>query len=771
MSSTIESVFANNGKLSVQPGYMMRLGQVAMAKDVENAMATKRNLIVEAGTGTGKTYAYLVPIMLSKRKAIISTDSLALQDQLFNKDIKKLEEILQTSVDVQILKGFANYICMKNLFYVINKSSSELNSESNGIPTDLFGDDDTQNVEKAAKNHRNIFDLDKNQKFAITEFLQKTKLGEIAEFKKIFELNAAEWDDALIQKVTTSMERCAGRNCPNCKECFFMKAREKAKNADILIVNHALFCCGAKSPTALFPNVDACIIDEAHKLPDRVRSSFSTQFSKKGFEELLVQVFDTLTKDVYEVKTSKDEKNSSEAGLSAKRFNGRLVFKSDAIKGRFDQAKAVCESFRYPLDRVMSGINNINTDDFFHIKENVNAKDVTTRVRDGASESDFIENLNKNQLMTSIYGLIDPLIHLCNFLQDEVNFTENAEKKAIVTRLLENIREVGAFIKRYVPELWKKNFTEDNYYRWYEFSQENFTFTLTPISPADEFNRLVLNSERFAQTAFVFTSATLATSNAGSANEVERIERDNYAAFQDYSAMLGLHKADTDVLLVDSPFDYQGRSLLCVPDALPDKVNPDKMIDFLATTINKTPGGIFILSTSNSGVNNIADAVKNCLKLNKRLLLVQRKNVDRNALIEKFKKDGKAILVGTKSFWEGVDVQGKALSMVIIDKLPFPQKSIQLKAEENYYLKVTHSESKPFKAFMGVDLPKAIIDLKQGVGRLLRSESDRGVVILCAPTLTVNRAKSYRDTILGALPSFKVTESLNDINEFWKKFD
>lgn len=749
VQTPVESVFAADGPLSTQKGYKIRDGQIAMAVDIEKAMQQKRNLVVEAGTGTGKTYAYLAPIMMSGKKALISTDSKALQDQLYKKDIKRLANMLKRNINVQILKGFDNYVCIKNLLNILEENPSVFNVRKQKDDSDLL-----LNAPSKRKKAPSVV-LTEQQKVGISDFLQKTSFGEVSDLQKYFENNSAEFVSKLRSAVVTTMNICPSSSCSHCKECYFMKARERAKQADILILNHALFCCGAKSPIPIFPSVDICVFDEGHKLPERVRSSFSTQVSRRSIIELLNLI--AITFDVsltVSTKKNKTEEEDLEKDSESK-FKETLIENLEKI-------------MKYSLTELHGGIDNQYTDDSFHLKEGISEMYVTTRVQKGANESDFYENLNKDKLITAICSFLKSIGTLYKNLQQKADTCLNPEKKKSITNLVDSINNVGQFFKRFCPEFWKKKYEEDNYYRWYQLSADNFIFYVSPISPAEEFKRYVLANDRFLSNTFVFTSATLSTLSNTKHVKPGLIERGNYESFSDYLGMLGLAKGNTDVLLVDSPFDYQNNALLCIPNNMPKGMTPKQMIDLLTPTINQTPGGIFILCTSNHGVEQISHEIRGNTNIAKRRIFVQSVDCNRNLLIEKFKDDGRGILIGTKSFWEGVDIQGSALSLVIIDKLPFPQKSIELAAEEKYYLKINNAEQSPFKAFLGVDLPKAVIDLKQGVGRLLRSEDDCGVVILCAPTLTEANAKSYRVSMLNALPNFKRTENLADITEFWK---
>ena len=340
--------------------------------------------------------------------------------------------------------------------------------------------------------------------------------------------------------------------------------------------------------------------------------------------------------------------------------------------------------------------------------------------------------------------------------------------------LRDTMIEIGQFIEEYFVELlFGRPFDNTQNYRsasWRENNNRvNFELQICPYSAGAEFRKRILDIGSFANTGFVFTSATIGTgvantssfnrSNFGanaSSSEDKDTSREQLATF---THELLLPPEKTNTLLAESPFAYDTHGLLYVPEIFgkfddPKGMNSLVLVEGIAPVLRKVSGGILVLCTAMRSVKYLYDAFKKDPTLRKRTILRQEEGSNRMELVNKFRDNGRAILIGTKSFWEGVDIQGSALSAVVIDKLPFPAPGVSLRAEREYAQNVLHQ-----LPFIAVDLPRAIIDLKQGVGRLIRCESDRGVVIICDPRLLNAKKKSYRTQIMSALPKFAYTEN------------
>lgn len=748
MSAT-DIAFSENGALSRQAGYHKRDGQIEMAHAVEESFVTKDNLVIEAGTGTGKTYGYLVPIIMNKKKAIISTDSIALQDQLIEKDVKNLRNLLGIDVTIDILKGMNNYVCLKNLRTILANGPIDLEKE--GV--------------SAKRQTGSRYRITNEEGEILKDFLLENKRGEIQELQNYYDTTNTH--SSLENALRANNLHCVGRKKCNCgADCFFYKARELAKQTDILIINHALLCCGVSADSEMFPEVDIVVIDEAHKLPERVKSAFSLEFGLSNYAELVREI----RENVYDRIEDSDENNQSVIDNPEKNKKGK-----GKPKHRYPQEIEELDDLLMRteelMDELLESINNRYTENFKLKNEYVeaakdpnNSLDITVHLEtDVDRESDFVTSID-------VDALCEVVKKLCAMLSSVVGKMEklkgrNEDKDAAIQSLISQIKNTQAFLDEFLPEMNGEMFNAENYYRWYEKSTDNFMFRKTPLNPAREFRTHFLNSENFEKANFVFTSATIATTfSKNSKSNVEKVAP--------YMSSLGISVDDTKVLLIDSPFQYDQHGLICIPKDMVTKFNQTKnistndMIEMMAPSIAKNIGGTLILTTSASAVEFAYKKIKSIPALSNKNVYIQNKNTNKNQLLQDFKNDGQGILIGTKSFWEGVDIVGSALTLVIIDKLPFPQRSIELIAERRHYLD-NNPNAGQYGVFMAVDLPKAIIDLKQGVGRLIRSETDMGVVVICAPSLLDGKTnKRYSKMIMDALPRFMHTEQLDHIDLF-----
>ncbi len=307
------------------------------------------------------------------------------------------------------------------------------------------------------------------------------------------------------------------------------------------------------------------------------------------------------------------------------------------------------------------------------------------------------------------------------------------------------------------------NFDESRYYRWFfKDKKGNFALNISPYQPGREMHQFILNNGFFQNTSFIFTSATI---------QVKQVINDRNNAirqdgFYSFISSLDLNEDKLKAYAFKSPFDYKNHALFCVPREIGENIfKASDKIEILSDTINAAKGGVFYLCTSNAQIELIAKAIRFSKSLKKRKLFVQTPNMNKNEIIKNFTNVGNAILVGTKSFWEGVNVIGDALTLVIIDKIPFPGPSIDCKADERFYTQILNMRS----AFNVVSIPRAMIDLYQGVGRLIRSETDKGAIILCAPQLLEGSNKNYRKTFIDAFAHFTQTESLSEVKAFLQK--
>ncbi len=715
-----------------------------MAETISDAISAHRNLVVEAGTGTGKTYGYLVPILLNKYKAIISTDSKALQDQLFLTDIPKLSRLLGMTPNVIVWKGKSNYICQRK-HKILTRYIQRTNFDKYHFSNDVL---------------ESIYTYPSNAETGeVQEFFRFTGIGEKTELKK-----------ELISKLVSDSRECYGQNCPFYEHCFHRLLKKRAMGADIIVVNHALLCFGA-SIDSYFPHVNVVVVDEAHKLPDRVRDVFSVELSKDSIEKSLKEIKEALTSSRSKKGRDKDDE-SFQTSVFMDVESGILNNIAHAIKEVEDITAAIPEQI----------INKYTNGTYEYKNKEYSAYDIPVVLasdrykKDKKSESGFLDDIEPKSFMSAIKALHVALDKLGKLLVNAINHVHSPEAKGKIDHdatVIESI--LTDFGGNLFPEIENRAFDTENYYRCYIKSPTYFNIKKVPYKPSREFLlNFINNTKNFADTSFVLTSATLSLTGKASKDSTPSIESGNYDAFMNFMKKLGLDSTNTDVLQIDSPFDYYLHSLLVVPEelcAVESKLNGGEpsiyyTIKLLAKTINCTKGGIFFLCTSFNSVSNVQSAFQDLMArgvINRRIVLSQSENSDRNNLLTKFRENGRAILVGTKTFWEGVDVKGQALSMVIIEKVPFPQLSIEFMAE-----KMAYERSGIKDTFNFINIPYAIIDLKQGVGRLIRSENDVGVVIICSKALTMHGAKKYRGRILRSLPPMYFETSLDVIPEFWE---
>ncbi|GLX77076.1 ATP-dependent helicase [Thalassotalea insulae] len=631
--SPVEHAFSQHGILAkVLTGYSPRQAQLDMALEVELAIKQQSSLVVEAGTGTGKTFAYLIPALLSEKKVIVSTGTKNLQEQLFHKDIPLLRKAMATNAQIALLKGRANYLCLYRL---------ELYRQERG-QLDAAMLADFVNV---------------------SSWSTSTHSGDIGEL-----VNVAE-DSAIFPYVTSTLDNCLAKDCPHIEDCYLVKARKKAIDADVVVVNHHLFFADmALKDTGfgeLIPKADIVVFDEAHQIPDIASEYFGEAFSSRQILDLcsdVLQLFHTSLTDVKQLG-----KAAEKLQKTAQEF--RLLFNYDPERGNWR------EKLRHPA--IARAFGNIKTD------------------------LDFLYQV----------------IKLCLSRNDAIdNCFERALAILAKYDIMANVEQNGMSF-------------------WYETTRRHVVLHLTPLSVADKFSEFIQQSNA----GWVFTSATIAV-NEG---------------FTHFTEQLGLTDAQT--LLVDSPFDYLNQSQLVVPRYLPDanqKGRAQALADLAQPLIEASHGACFMLFTSYRMLNQVADILAEQIS---NPLLVQGQ-MSKGKLLEDFITRSDAVLLATASFWEGVDVRGDKLTCVIIDKLPFASPDdpmLQARSED-----VRRQGGDPFSE---IQLPQAIIALKQGVGRLIRDVTDQGVMVICDDRL-VNRP--YGQMFLKSLPDMRRSRDINNASTF-----
>jgi ATP-dependent DNA helicase DinG len=615
------------------PGFAPRCQQQVMAGAVAKVLEEKGILVAEAGTGTGKTYAYLVPALLLGGKVIISTGTRNLQDQLFFKDLPIVRHAFGVTVQLAMLKGRSNYLCR----YRLDLAESSGRWLSNEQLADLA---------------------------RIRSWAGQTRHGDIAELSDVAE-NSPVWS-----RVTSTVDNCLGQECPFFQDCFVVKARRKAFEADILVINHHLFFAAMVVKEAgfaeLLPAADTLILDEAHQLPEVAGHFFGLSLSSHQCSELGKDVLAAQEREAPEFFDLSGRVENLERGLAEM----RLALGSQQRRGAWSSIA--------DLRDVKAALNGLT-------------------------------------------AALDELGHALSETARRGKGLENCYKRCEELALRLEILTQGQ---------------EENGIYWFETRARGFSLNYTPLEIAPLF-REYIESYR---SAWLFTSATLTVGGD----------------FGHFTERLGLNGVDT--LQLDSPFDFSENTLLYHPLDLPEPASPSytaALVEAALPVLQASQGRAFMLFTSYRALREAAEALQDRLGFP---LLVQG-SMPKGQLLVRFRELGNAVLLGTASFWEGVDVRGEALSCVIIDKLPFA-------SPDNPVLqgRLEAMRRRGDDPFLDYQLPQAVIALKQGVGRLIRDARDRGVLMLGDPRLF---SKPYGKVFLDSLPPMPLTHRLAWVRRFF----
>ena len=642
----IERLFGAGGPLGPAVGsYKPRRSQTEMAKAIASAIDSQTTLIAEAGTGTGKTFAYLVPALMWGGKTIVSTGTKNLQDQLFLRDIPTVRAALQAPVSVALLKGRSNYVCHYHL-------------------------------ERTLQNGRMTSRDDVGHRREISRFIKMTSSGDKAELAKVPE-NAMIWN-----LVTSTRDTCMGAECQYYQDCFVMKARKEAQQADVVVVNHHLFFADVAlkdtGVAELLPSANTIIFDEAHQLPDTATLFFGNTVSTSQILELCR---DVLAEGLAHARGIDWAKTVTVVEKAARDL--RLTFPQDIV--------------RLSLPQI-------------------------------APSSDFFPALDT---------LKDELDGMVAVLETQAERAETLEQCRV--RGVELAQQLSSW--KFDPKA--KIAAGEEAVFWVEAFSSSLQLHKTPLSIAPIFN----NQREGTPRSWIFTSATLAVKND----------------FKHFSDQMGLTGEPSHTW--PSPFDYGQQGLLFVPQNLPQPNSlgyTDAVIDCALPIIEAAGGRTFFLCTTLRAVKRAAERLADEFKqrgLNFPLFVQGERG--RTELLDQFRAAGTGVLIGSQSFWEGVDVRGDALSLVIIDKLPFAPPDDPVLAAR---IEVMEKQDK--NGFMHHSLPEAIINLKQGAGRLIRDEGDRGVLMICDPRLI---SKPYGKRIWQSLPPFKRTRDTAEVIEFFRQ--
>lgn len=634
--ATADALSAQGPLARAWPDFRAREAQQRLAEAVAKAMLERSELVAEAGTGTGKTYAYLVPALLSGLRVIVSTGTRALQDQLYHRDLPRLREALGVGLKTALLKGRSNYLC----WYRLERARTDRAFSSR---------------EQAAQLAR------------VWSFAGGSGDGDIAGIDFVAE------DSTLWPQITSTPENCLGSECPFYSECFVTKARAQAQAADLVVVNHHLLFADLALKREGFgeilPGAHAFIIDEAHQLPELATRFFGSSLSARQLQEL--------------------GRDALQEALQASAATGALQPAVDALD------KALRE-FRLAWDPL-------------------------------PARGPIEPALRHDPCADSLEALEDALRALVDALEGQAERSPG----------LQACHVRGQALRQKLDELHPRGADAVPCVRWYELAGRGFSLHITPLDiagPLSEFRAK-------AHAAWIFTSATLAV--AGS--------------FAHFAGQLGV--AEPMTLLQPSPFDYAQQSLAWLPPELPDPAERGYTETLLRTALpalEASGGRAFLLFTSHRALREAAD----WLAANTGFPLFVQGNQPRHLLLQAFRESGNGLLLGAASFWEGVDVAGEALSLVLIDKLPFA-------APDDPVLeaRLDHIRRNGGNPFLHWQLPSAVIAFKQGVGRLIRSETDRGVLVLCDPRLT---RKGYGRSFLASLPPLPRTPAIEDVRDFFR---
>ncbi|MBD3653607.1 ATP-dependent DNA helicase [Kangiella sp.] len=642
--ASLEELFSADGLLADYfEGFVRRSEQEQMAKSIESAIHDETSICIEAGTGTGKTFAYLVPALKSwyeqDSKIIVSTGTKNLQDQLYFRDLPDICKALSISPKIALLKGRNNYLCQYRL---------------------------QQSLESGRFQSRSMVDTLSR----VNEWSVKTASGDLTQCTDLAD------NDPLWSYVTSTNENCLGSECPDYAECFVAKARQRAVSADVVVVNHHLLLADMVLKEdgfgELLPDADIVVVDEAHQLADIAHSFYGRRLTSRQLMEICRDT---------ELEALTNAKDDRQLSVAVRRVEGAVneIRLSLGESGQKKNWQQIVSPQRKQL--------------LAELKKELGA--LHSRLERHASRSKGLDSCHKRA---------EECLHTLAFFSDK-----DQEMTAV---------------------------------RWVETYRQGFAMMETPLDVSKAFAQ---SCREQSTRSWIFTSATITQASSKGASD-----------FKHFKERLGLDEARE--LELPSPFDYDAQALLHIPRGLADPRSKDFINSWqkaVLPIVEANPGGTFVLFTSYSAMHQVQELWKDKL-LDKTVLMQGEK--PKNQLIEDFREAGNAILLATSSFWEGVDVKGLALSCVIIDKLPFAAPD-----EPLIEAKIQAMRKSGKNPFFDLQIPEAIIALKQGAGRLIRDQNDRGVLVLCDPRLIAN---AYGKRFLSSLPPMRRTREQKTVIEF-----
>ena len=611
-----------------------REAQIRMAEAVEDTLSCNGSLVVEAGTGIGKTLAYLVPAMLCGERVIISTGTKTLQDQLFFRDLPMVRETLGVSLKAALLKGRGNYLCLHRMM--------------------------TARTEGRLPSREAVLELE-----AVQDWSARTVDGDLSIAGVVTD------DSGLMPFITSTTDNCLGGECPQFEDCHVAKARSEAQDADVVVVNHHLLFADMAIKQSGFgevlPGASAFIIDEAHQAPETATRFFSVSITAR-------------------------------------------------------QVKDLCRDFLAESAEVSGAMGILRepvSDCLQKLKEMQLA--IAERMPDRGSWDDLVRDEGVRAALQSLDQVISSLAASTDQLAGSARGMDGC---------IDRLAELQARFDRFDSQQAVEEV------RWYERRGRGFALHITPLDVSVVFNDFRAN----ADAAWIFTSATLSVKGI----------------FSHFTDRMGLDDART--LQLDSPFDYENNALMWLPEQVPEPRDTDfvpALLDQVVPLLKASGGRAFLLFTSHRSLRKAAELLADRVAFP---LFVQGSQ-PRSLLLEQFRDSGEGILLGSASFWEGVDVIGDALSLVVIDKLPFAAPDDPVMEARSNALR--RAGGNPF---IQLYLPQAVIALKQGAGRLIRDVTDRGALVVCDPRI---RTKSYGRVFLESLPPMKQAKDRAEVEQFF----